>query len=141
MPARFKIGSDAAQCLMRFAEQRFFFFVQACAVILCPRNTTNRSRMAVNETEHTIQEAPSAFDALLAPLEVFLRRSREKGVEPARIGAELLRHFVRANDVAFGLGHGRAALEHHALCEKAADWLVMPNEAEIAHHLAPETRI
>src|SRR5882724_4914246 len=141
MPARFKIGSNAAQRLMGFAQKPLFFFVQSVSVVLCPRDSANRLGMPVNKAKHAIQKAPGAFDAFFTPLEIFLRRRGEKGVEAARIGAEFFRHFIRADNVAFGLGHGRAALEYHALREEAADWLVMRDEAEVAHHFAPETRI
>src|SRR5882762_237016 len=97
--------------------------------------------MTIDEAEYAIKKAPGALDALFAPFEIFFRRSGKERVEPAGVRAEFIRHLVGTDDVAFGFGHGGAAFEHHALREEPFDRFVMRDEAEAAHHFAPEARI
>src|ERR1041385_3246279 len=97
--------------------------------------------MALHQAVNTIQKAPGSVDAFFAPFEIFFWRSSKERIEAPGVRAIVVGHFVSANHVAFGLGHSGAALKHHTLRKKPGDRLVMIDQAEVAHHFAPETRI
>src|SRR6267154_5236975 len=61
MPACLEIGGDAAESLVRFAEQALFFFVESRRVVLAARCSTNCFRVFVDEPEYAVEEAPGAL--------------------------------------------------------------------------------
>src|SRR5712692_7933615 len=97
--------------------------------------------MPIDKAEHAVNEAPRALDAFFAPLQVFFRWSGKQGVEASGVRAVFIGHFHGAYDVAPGLGHGHAALLHHALREEAGNRFLVLYKANIAHDFAPEARV
>src|SRR5216684_5135980 len=97
--------------------------------------------MPIDKAEHAVNEAPRALDAFFAPLQIFFRGSGKQGVEASGVRAVFFGHFHGAYDVAPGLGHGHAALLHHALREEAGDRFDVVYKANFAHDFAPEAGI
>src|SRR2546426_5728082 len=141
MPARLKIICHSPQRLMRLAQQRLLFFGRRGNVEFPALHAAQPLAVTIHQTEHLVHKPPAPFDALLAPLQVFLRRRREQRVQPPRVRAILFRHVHRAHQVAARLGHRHSALLHHALREQPSRGLAVRNHSQVAHHLAPEPRI
>ncbi len=97
--------------------------------------------MPIHQPVYAIEKAPRAFNALLAPLQIFFRWRGKKCIEPSRIRSVLLGHFFRADHVAPRLRHRHAALLHHPLCKEPRSRLVVLYQSQVAHHLAPKSRI
>jgi hypothetical protein len=85
--------------------------------------------MPFDQAVHTIEEAPGTVNALFAPLQIFSGGAANSVYKRPVSAPYLSGHFVCAYHVAFGLGHRRAALEHHALCEQPRNGLIVPNSS------------
>ena len=94
-----------------------------------------------HETIDTAQKADRTLGASLGPVHLFFGWGGEQLEQAARIRAVTLDHLVRTHDVALGLRHFRAVLDHHPLREQALYRLVVVNQPDVAHHLGPETGI
>ena len=87
------------------------------------------------------EKAPAALETGIAPFDFLLGRRDEHHIQPQRVGAELLQHLVRIDDVAFGFRHDGAFLQHHALRQQVRERLVVIDHAEIAEHAREEPRV
>ena len=99
-------------CVLR--RRAFSASVQSGAAFGYPF-PANRLGPVIDEPPHAHQEPEAALEPGIAPLDFLLRRRDEHHIQPQRVGAVLLQHVVRIDDVAFGLRHDGAVLEHHAL--------------------------
>ncbi len=97
--------------------------------------------MSLDKSPHPIQKPARAFDAVVVPVEVLLRRRREQREEPGGVGAEGPDEVVGIHDVALGLRHLGPVLDDHPLAQQGPERLVDLGEAEVAEHLGVEARV
>ena len=121
---------DAADRVVRLAPQRALRVVQLELAGRGNPFAADRLAQLIDQAPDARQEAPAALEAGVGPLDLLLRRRDEHHVQPQRVGAELLDHVVRIDDVALRLRHDLAVLQHHALRQQARERLarscVMP---------------
>ena len=144
MPAGLKIVGYALERLMRAPDQQLFFGRGAGQVglgIEIGVDAMEPFRVLGNEPVNFVQESRGAFNSLLVPFQVFFRGGGEERVHASGVAAILVRHFNRADKIAFRLGHLGAVFEHHALREEPFYRLAMIHQAEVVHHLAEEPGI
>ena len=97
--------------------------------------------IAGDPAEQAREEAVRTFDAGLVPVHVLLGRRGEEREQAARIRAVFHHHVVGVHDVALGFGHGLAVELDHALGEEVFEGFIDRDEADVAHHFAPEARV
>ena len=101
----------------------------------------DRLRPVIDQAPDANEEPEAAVEPAVAPLDLFLRRRHEHHVQPQRVSPVLRQHRVGIDDVAFGLGHDGAVLQHHALREEALERLVEVDQADFPEHAREEPRI
>ena len=97
--------------------------------------------MPRHKSIHPSQEALYAFNSLILPIQIAIRRRGKQAVETRSVGAIARHHLVRRNHISKALGHLGAIFDHHALGEQALDRFIVLYQSEVAHALGPETRI
>ena len=140
----FEIIGHALERLVRPADEQLFLGGGAGEIGLrveIDLDVAQAIGVFVDQPIDAVQKARRAFDALLAPFQVFFRRRRKQRVHAAGIAAVFFGHIDRADHIAARLGHGHAALLHHALREQPRDRFAVIHEAEVVHHFAEKPRI
>ena len=75
------------------------------------------------------------------PVDVVLERPGEQHDQAHRVGAPALDERHRLDDVALGLGHGRAVVDHLTLVHQARERLGEPDQPEVVEGLREEPAV
>ena len=130
------LSNGSVQC----APQFLGLYVQSRRIIGFWR-FFGRFRKVSDDTPQAVEEAGSALHALVAPLQITLRRRRKKNEETGGIRTVFFDDFFRGYNIAFGLGHLRAIFNHHALGQQVFERLVSVDETCVLENLGKEPRI
>ena len=136
----FDVARHAADRVVRLPPERLLG-VGAVGTALGDALAADGLRPVIDEPPDAHQEPEAALEARVAPLDFLLRRRDEHHVQPQRVGAVFLQHVVGIDDVALGLRHHGAALEHHALRQQALERLVEVDQPDVAQHAREEARV
>jgi len=126
---------------MGFAQKPLFFFVQSVSVVLCPRDSANRLGMPGQQGETRDSKSARRLRCFLHSTRDLSPEARRKGCRGGPYRRRIFPPFHTRRQRCLWTWTWPCRPEYHALREEAADWLVMRDEAEVAHHFAPETRI
>ena len=130
-----QIRRDFRNRHMEAATQVFFVFGKR------PRIRLRQLQIPPDNRPDATQETIRAFDALIAPRQIFFRRCGEEDKETRRIRAVFFKDFLRADDVSDGFRHLAAVFQDHPLAEQIREWLRRIQHAFVLQHFHKETRI
>ena len=135
----FDVGGDLADGLVGLARQLPGRVVGQLSKL--GHWSVKELKVSQHQPVHFVQEARRAVHALVAPLQIPLRRRRKQAEEPHGVGAVALDELVGVDHVALGFRHLGAVFNHHALGEQVGEGFVDGQIAQVAQQLGEEAGI